>query len=330
MKYTLVLNGCAKTFHTLAEEVNGFINANLPACGAGKTIIFYADEAEKDDLIKFSPTRQLVLLKMKRYYPEAALELLCALEKEQPADLYLFPGSYSGSELSVRLASRMQGSSLVDVLGIDQADDWQPGKELIFRKAVYNNYMQAEFALRKKPFCISPARGAAEPVPVQALKKEELQVDEPDLKNVEQVAENNSGIVSYNFTETETTAGLEEASFILAAGRGVKNAAGLEKAKAAADAIGAEFGVSRPVVMQAWAPLKSLIGVSGAITKPDLCIAAGVSGAAAFYAGIEKSKYIIAINTDPGAPIIRASDLAVIDDYEKIFDELVRLVKEDN
>jgi electron transfer flavoprotein alpha subunit len=69
-----------------------------------------------------------------------------------------------------------------------------------------------------------------------------------------------------------------------------------------------------------------MIGVSGAMTKPEVCIAAGVSGAAAFYAGIEKSKTIVAINTDIRAPIIKASDAAVIDDYKAVMSELVKIV----
>jgi electron transfer flavoprotein alpha subunit len=72
--------------------------------------------------------------------------------------------------------------------------------------------------------------------------------------------------------------------------------------------------------------MDEIVGVSGAVTKPDVCIVAGASGAAAFYAGIEKSKYIVAINKDSHAPIIKASDAAIIDDYKPVMDELVKLV----
>jgi electron transfer flavoprotein alpha subunit len=78
--------------------------------------------------------------------------------------------------------------------------------------------------------------------------------------------------------------------------------------------------------MSAWTPMHRMIGVSGAMTKPEVCIVAGVSGAAAFYAGIEKSKTIVAINTDIRAPIIKASDVAVIDDYKAVMAELAKIV----
>ena len=80
--------------------------------------------------------------------------------------------------------------------------------------------------------------------------------------------------------------------------------------------------------MSAWAPMHRLVGVSGAITKPDVCIAAAVSGAAALYAGIAHSKKIIAINKDNQAPIVKAADVVIIDDYKAIMNALVGIVLE--
>ena len=74
--------------------------------------------------------------------------------------------------------------------------------------------------------------------------------------------------------------------------------------------------------MNAWAPMNRLIGVSGAMLQPDICITAGVSGAAAFYAGIEKSKFIVAINTDGQAPIMKKADVAVADDFVPVIKAL--------
>ena len=74
-----------------------------------------------------------------------------------------------------------------------------------------------------------------------------------------------------------------------------------------------------------WGGMHRLIGVSGTIARPEVCIAAGVSGAGAFYAGIEKSKFIIAINNDPQPRIVKAADVAVIDDYKAVMEELLKL-----
>ena len=101
----------------------------------------------------------------------------------------------------------------------------------------------------------------------------------------------------------------------------------MERLREVAKKTGAELGISRPVAMKAWAPMNRLIGVSGAMTKPELCITAGVSGAAAFFAGIEKSKYNIAINTDEEASIVKSSDVAIIDDYEIVLEELLKIIE---
>ena len=109
---------------------------------------------------------------------------------------------------------------------------------------------------------------------------------------------------------------MTNAKFLLIGGNGMKNKADAQYLKQIADTIGAEFGVSRPVAMSARASLHRLVGVSGSMTKADVCIVAGASGAAAFYAGIEKSKFIVAINTDIRAPINKTSDVTIIDDYK--------------
>jgi electron transfer flavoprotein alpha subunit len=82
------------------------------------------------------------------------------------------------------------------------------------------------------------------------------------------------------------------------------------------------------VALSAWAPLNRLVGVSGAITKPEVCIAAAVSGAPAFYAGITHSKKIIALNSDDQAPITKAADVVIVDDYKTIIDALVKVILE--
>ena len=81
--------------------------------------------------------------------------------------------------------------------------------------------------------------------------------------------------------------------------------------------------------MNAWLPVDRLIGVSGTILKNNLAIILGVSGAPAFYTGVEKCKHIISINTDKDAPITKKSDLAICGDCTEIFTKFSKLVKEE-
>jgi len=337
MKHTIVLNGCSETFLSQAEEVNGFAAAYLKDSRADKTIIFHCTDRHKPFLIANSPTPSTQLIRLPRYQPEIILRTLEQLEASSNTELYLFPGDFAGSELSPRLAYRLGGSSLIAVNKISRTEN-----ALTCHKAVYSNYMQAEFKLSERPYCISLAKGSTDPLPIAVENDVEKDVSEIDIANQEwnntvlsfkgdQESEPEKAcahIVDYEFVKKEAASGLENANYILVAGRGVKMKEKVDKLHTIAGQLGAELGVSRPVAMSAWAPLNKLIGVSGIMAKPQICITAAVSGAAAFYTGIEKSKLIIAINTDRGAPIIRASDLAIVDDYEKVLDELVQIITE--
>lgn len=316
MKYAIILNGCSSNFISQAEEINGFLSSNLKEDIEGNTIIFYSEDSKKAELISNAPTLCVKLIKVSRYQPENILKILKELELDEDRGLYLFPSDFAGSELSVRFAYRMKGTSLAAVNKIELKEE-----KLICYKSIYSNHMQGKFELYKKPYCISIAKGCTDNKAVLEVVHEVML--EIDLTNVAE----DSFIKEYEFKKEETVSGLHNAKFILAAGRGVKKKEKVERLQVIAKELGAEFGVSRPVAMSAWTPMSQLIGVSGVMTKPELCITAGASGAAAFLGGIEKSKYIIAINKDERAPIVKTSDIAIIDDYESILEELLKIIK---
>ena len=112
----------------------------------------------------------------------------------------------------------------------------------------------------------------------------------------------------------------------MVAGYGAGSRAGVLRVAAAASRMGAGFGASRPVVMNAWAPMERLIGISGTRTAALLCIVVGASGAPALYWGIEKAAFIVAINPDEAAPIVAGSDAAVLDDGVAVVEELAEII----
>ena len=311
-----ILNGCSSNIAAQAEELNGFIREHLSGGdNVGSTIVFYSKKEEKNALLGLVPTESVELMRVARYQPENILAALQTVETTEKAHLYLFPSGFAGSEIAVRWACRMKGSSLVQVKQIECS-----GAQLIARKTVYANHVLGTFKLTKRPYCISLAKGSADS---QAIAlRDKLIVTEHDLTGLQK----DQFIKHSKWIPTETTKDLEAATFLIIGGRGMHTKENTQSLKKIADAMGADFGVSRPVAMSAWAPMHRMIGVSGAMTKPEVCIVAGVSGTAAFYAGIEKSKTIVAINTDIRAPIIKAADVAIIDDYKAVMAELVRIV----
>jgi electron transfer flavoprotein alpha subunit len=192
---------------------------------------------------------------------------------------------------------------------------------LIAKKKTYADHVLATFRLIRQPYCISPAKGIVDRLPI--AHKDNLQITEHDLTGLKKQAL----VKDFQWIPAEQARDLETAKLLIVGGRGLETRENVKRLKDMADILGAEFGISRPVALNAWGPMHWLIGVSGAVVRPEICIAAGVSGAAAFYAGIEKSKFIIAINCDPQARIVKAADVAVIDDYKAVMDELLKIFK---
>lgn len=315
-----ILNGCSTNIATQAEELNGFISENLHSEDkVGSTILFYSNKEQRDVLLRLVPTESVELVRITRYQPENIIKALTTMEQGEMAQLYLFPSGFAGSEMAVRLAFRMKGSSLVQVKQIEYS-----GEQLIASKTVYANHVLGTFKLTKKPYCFSLAKGSTNDQPVTTRDK--LIVTEYDMTHLHE----DRFIKTSKAIPKKQASNLTNAKFLLIGGNGMKNKADTQYLEQIADMIGAGFGVSRPVAMSGWAPLHRQVGVSGSMTKAEVCIVAGASGAAAFYAGIEKSKFIVAINTDIRAPINKVSDVTIIDDYKAVLDELVKVIRENN
>ena len=311
-----ILNGCATNIASQAEEMNGFIGKHLRSVDTmGSTILFYSREEQKDALLGLAPTASVQLVRLACYQPENVLEALENLEKEEKAHLYVFPSGFEGSEIAVRLAFRLKGSSLVQVKQIECSN-----KKLIAKKAVYANHVLATFELTKKPYCVSLAKGSTSSRPI--AKRDTMTVTEVDMTHLHQ----DRFIKTSQSTPFKPARDLAKATFLVIGGNGMHSHENTKKLHQIAETIGADFGVSRPAAMHAWAPMHRLVGVSGAMTKADVCLVAGVSGAAAFYTGIEKSQFIVAINKDIRAPIVKFADVAIIDDYKAVMNELVKIM----
>ena len=94
-----------------------------------------------------------------------------------------------------------------------------------------------------------------------------------------------------------------------------------------ADLLGGVVGVSRVVTSEGWRPHKQQVGQTGTKITPELYLACGISGAIQHIAGCAGAKHIIAINTDPGAPILAHADYAVIGDLHQVIPALVSALR---
>lgn len=322
VKCKVIINACSTACSDRAFEIAAFIEAHSHIIEPGndpiEALAFYADELPVEDQVGDWPFMNIHLIKIKHYQPETILAVLQELEETSPADLYLFSADMAGNELAVRFAWRLKGSSLVAAEKLARQKE-----ELLGIKKVYSGNLSGSFLFRKKPYCLSLARGMEKVIRDRPGEPTAVTY----LDYTREVG--NQALIHFRETSVREKQPLDKARFIIAVGRGAGNINELKRLEKIAYQMGAELGVSRPVAMNAWAPLSRLIGASGKVLSPEICLVIAASGSPPFYYGIEKSKKIIAINTDENAPIIKTADLVIVDDYREIISTLLELFEND-
>ncbi len=240
----------------------------------------------------------------------AALDQLIE-SRGKPLAILAAAGS-GGLELMPRLAARLQGGYLGSVVDLR----WE-GDQLAARRPVYGGRAYEEVACIKAPALVTVRPGALS-VTGDFEPLETARVDAPPVPGpavIEQQA---------------TAAGgqdVSEAARVVAGGRGLGGPENFKLIEDLAGALGAAVGASRAVVDAGWRPHDEQVGKSGKTICPQLYIACGISGAIHHVLGMNTSKVVVAINTDPEALIFKNADFGLVGDALKVLPALTRALK---
>ena len=215
------------------------------------------------------------------------------MARDDGARLFLFAGGSAGTELATRLAHRAGGAVLTDALSVEA----QPGPPALPQERLLRS-PGGTLRAHRLPLVrhASTPRGTTGRCPY--LTSTTIVSDSDET----------GGPAESLFEDLELVdlpSNGDLAGQPVPRGRGVRSAGaarGWSGSQRRPRLMGATFGVSRPVAMNAWAPMDRLIGVSGTRAAPELCIVVGASGAPAFYWGIEKAAFIVAIDTGRARP----------------------------
>jgi len=331
MKTAVVLFADSPSLNRQTGEINAMLSNLKTNFSNAELWLFYKDaQPEIFPEIHFAPLygaladgtladKALSIIRLvameHEHVSESYLQWLQHLMDQYPMELLVFPSDGLGAELATRLAFRLNGSSCLQVEGLDLTSQKPKVK-----KPVYGNNLTAEFVLEYPPYCLSVAKQACAPakmIPGESIKKEIFPLHKPGFDWVKEMV----------MIPDKPDTGLADSDLVLILGQGVKSKETMDVLQGIANTIGAQLGASRPVVMNAWIDMNRLIGASGLIISPKICIAAGVSGTGVFSMGIKCSEFIVAINIDSKAPIFQIADIGIVGDLQDVLCELEKIIK---
>ena len=130
-------------------------------------------------------------------------------------------------------------------------------------------------------------------------------------------------ILSFRAEETDESLNIADAEVIVCVGNGLKGADALPRYRTLAEKLGGKLACSRPVFDRGLLPYKLVVGQSGVVVKPKVYLAFGVSGAINHVTGFTDSDLVIAVNSDPDAPIFHYCDYGLVADMDETCDALL-------
>ncbi|MFQ6128397.1 MAG: electron transfer flavoprotein subunit alpha/FixB family protein [Thermoplasmata archaeon] len=295
---------------TKGREIGDAIDGSLSVILIGSAV-----EGMAPDLQKWASKVWVVdHPSLEHYTPDGYAKAITTLFQKQKPLMLLIAASSNGKDLAPKLAARFDGalaSSCTDVM--------LNGGRLVALRPVLGEKAFVKIGF-KSPLQILTIRPNVVPVvepenPANGVvEKVEITFEEGELRT--KVLE---------VTKAEGKIELTEANIIVSGGRGMGGPENFRILEELADVVGAAVGASRSAVDAEWRPHSDQVGQTGKVVNPTLYIACGISGAIQHLAGMKSSRWIVAINKDPEAPIFKIANFGIV---ANLFDVVPKLTEE--
>jgi electron transfer flavoprotein alpha subunit len=224
------------------------------------------------------------------------------------ADVVIASGTPRGNEVLAHVAARLDVRMAANVVQVESTDP------LVVTRQVVGGAALEDMGLDDSVAVLSVAGHACDPQAAAVPVTTEIMTFTPTVSDRDLVTR----VVRIEETEAEDTSALTGARVVVGAGRGAGGPEGFTDLLELTELLGGALGVSRVVTSLGWRPHSEQVGQTGSRIAPDLYIPCGISGAIQHWAGCQSAKTILAINTDPEAPMVTRAHYAVIGDLHEI------------
>ena len=242
------------------------------------------------------------------YNPDGHKKLILDLVEKEQVDMVVFSHSSYGWDLAPRVACALKAAQVSEVVAVKDGTMVVPVCNAKLRRDVKCTTAKTVVTLQAGAFAIAEGGGAPA---------------------VEKIGTDEAGRVVFEGYEAAEAGGvdLSKAEVIVSAGRGVGKPENVALIESLAKALGGEYGASRPVVDSEWVEHNRQVGTTGQTVAPKLYVACGISGAIQNLAGMKKSEFVVAVNTDKDAPIGEVADVLVVANLLEFVPALTEKIK---
>lgn len=299
---------------------NGVAKAGFEAVSYGSkigdtTVVTYGN-VDNDALAalgNYGAKKVLVHRGMSELNDQQASRLVAAAADSCGAEVIVFAQDQAGKAVAPRVATRLNAGHVSSAVALPETGNGFVVKTNVFSGKAFAN-VQVNSAKK-----------------VISLMPNSVGVDKGDESAAVEDFNADLGNAGITVKEKKVQAGdkapLPEAELVVSAGRGLKGPENWGIVEDLADVLGATTACSRPVADIGWRPHHEHVGQTGVAIRPNLYIASGISGAIQHLAGVNGSKTIVVINTDPEAPFFKAADYGIVGDAFEVLPRLTEAVK---
>ena len=236
------------------------------------------------------------------------------LVREVKPEIFLLGATHWGRSLGSRIAVALDTGLTADCTGLEIGED---GSLIQIRPAFSGNVL-AHIKTRTRPQMATVRYKVMQSMSRDVGRKGEIIRKDTELL---------PSLLTITHKEKLGEVNIVEADVIVSGGAGLKKAEDFSILSGLAELIGGTVGSSRPPVDSGWIGREHQVGFSGNTVKPRIYVACGISGSPQHLAGMRESDLIIAINSDPSAPIFKVADYGIIGDLYEVVPKLIEKIK---